>query len=188
MGDHHPLGIASGAGREHDLGEVALVDGDRIRVGEAGYGRLKLLEGNLRDVEVQLSFRSEAGSEGHLGVGAGYDPGDVVGRAAKVQGDENDSRSQATEEGQHPVGRVGPPEDGLVPFAEPSALEERGDPTRVFPEAAVGPAQVPEGGLDEKGVPRPVSHDRFPQEVDHGVRHWRQRAWLWPLRRWETGT
>ena len=171
MGDHHPLGSPVVPDVNMISARSLFVDGDGIRVGKARYGRLELLEGNLRDVEVHLSLGRETGGEGHLGVGARYDPGDVVGRAAKVQGHENDARSQAAEEGQDPVGRVGAPEDGLVSLAESLALEEGGHPAGVFPEAAVRPAQVPEGGLDEKRVPRPVSVDRFAQEVDDGPRH-----------------
>ena len=37
------------------------------------------------------------------------------------------------------------------------------------PEAVVGPADVAEGGLNEKGVAGPVANCGFAQEVDYGV-------------------
>ena len=98
------------------------------------------LERYLRDAQVHLRLWSEPRREGQLRLRSGYDPCDVVGRAAKVEGDEDDSRPQTAEEEEHPVGGVRPPEDDLVPLRQSPALEEGCNLAGLVPQPGVGPA------------------------------------------------
>ena len=95
--------------------------------GEVGYGQLQLFEGDLRDAEVDIPLGCEAGGEGELGLGAGYDAGYVVGSAAKVKGYQDNPCPEASEECEDPVGRIGTPEDDLISLTQATALEEGGD-------------------------------------------------------------
>ena len=124
MGEHDALRVARRAGSKHDLGEVIPLNVHVLRFGQTGDSAFQLLERYLRDSEVRLLFRREPRREGQFRFRPGHDPCDVVGRAAKVEGDHDDSRPQTAEEDEHPVGRVRAPEDDLVPFRQSPALEE----------------------------------------------------------------
>ena len=95
-----------------------------FRLGQTLNGGFQLLEGDFRDPQVHISFGSGPGRERQFRVCPGYHPCDVVVSAAKVQGDQYDSRSNTPEENEHPVGRVGAPQDDLVPLRQAPALEE----------------------------------------------------------------
>ena len=73
------------------------------------------------------------------------------------------------EEDEHPMGRVGAPEDDLVPLCESSALEEGCNLAGLVPQPGIGPAQVPERRLEEECIARCVLRDRSPEKVDNGL-------------------
>ena len=115
--------------------------------GHVGDGFFQLLEGNLRDAVVDVSFRSETLEvKASFGLGARDYPLNVVGRAAEVEGNDDDAGSHAPEEDEHPVGGVWSPEDYLVSLCQAAALEQGGH----------FPGLVPTGGSSSSagiGIP-----------------------------------
>ena len=132
--EHDALWVARRAGGEHDLGEIVRRDVHMLRLGQTLDGGFQLLEGNFGDPQVNLVLRSEPRRERQFRFCPGYDPGNVVGRAAKVQGDQYDSRPDTPEENEHPVGRVGSPQDDLVPHCQAPALEKGRDLSGLVPQ------------------------------------------------------
>ena len=122
MGQHDPLGVAGGAGGEHHLCEVACRKLHRTRLRQVVGLALHILEVDLRDTEGLVRVGREPGDEGRRGPGAGGDIlGEVVG-AAQVEGHGHGAGAEGTEEGEHPVGAVGGPDEHPVALSDAALL------------------------------------------------------------------
>ena len=171
VGQQHPLGVAGGAGGEHDLGEVVAGQKHVARLRQVVDELLQVLEQQRGDRQAEAVLRRDTGDERQYRRGLGGHLLYEVGRRAQVQRHHDGADPQAAEVCQHPVWGVRSPQDDPVALADAAALQQRRHPLHVVVQGLVAPGAKAEPRLEQQRGPLAEAARGILQELVNRRQH-----------------